>query len=67
MTTYTATFSNGQTITKNSSRVYTHAYIIKNQWNTHTGFASSEALASKSARMQYGTVEFREIVEVTTE
>lgn len=62
---YSATFSNGLTISKNSKRTYTHAYIIKNQWNTFTGFAGSEALAKKGAYMPHGTVEFFEIVTVT--
>lgn len=63
--TYTAKFSDGTTISSNSKRNFTHAYIIKNQWNTHTGFAGSEESAKKSATMQYGVVEFREIVAVT--
>lgn len=62
---YTATFSNGTTISRNSKREFTHAYIVKNQWNTFTGFAGSEELAKKSATMQYGVVEFREIIAVT--
>ena len=62
---YSATFSNGTTISKNSKRNYTHAYIIKNQWNTFTGFAGSEELAKKAARMAHGTVEFVEIVKAT--
>jgi hypothetical protein len=63
--TYTATFSNGTTISRNSKRNFTHAYIVKNQWNTFTGFASSEESAKKSATMQHGTVEFCEIVAVS--
>ena len=60
---YTASFSNGTTISKNSKRNLTHAYIIKNQWNTFTGFAGSEDLAKKAARMAHGTVNFIEIVK----
>lgn len=62
----TATFSNGKTISRNSKKAFTHAYIIENQWNTYTGFSTSEEGAKKACHMKYGTVEFREIVTVTT-
>lgn len=60
----TATFSNGLTISRDTKRNFTHAYIVKNQWNTFTGFSCSEKGAKSSARMPYGTVEYFEIVEV---
>jgi hypothetical protein len=63
----TATFSNGHTITRNSKKDYSHAYLVKNQWQTFTGFASSEEKARKSATMQHGTIELVEIVSVTKE
>ncbi len=61
----TATFSNGKTISRNSKKAYTHAYIVENQWNTFTGFSTSEQAARKAATMKYGTIEFREVVEVS--
>ena len=60
----TATFSNGKTISRNTTKQYTHAYIVENQWNTYTGFSTSEEGAKKAATMKYGTVEFREIVAI---
>jgi len=56
MTAYTATFSNGQTISlKNSKRINTHAWratITRANGSgfVQTGWAGSEALATKAAR-----------------
>ena len=62
----TATFSNGKTISRNTYKPYSHAYMVTNQWQTFTGFASSESLAKKAANMQYGNIEFLEIVTVNS-
>jgi hypothetical protein len=59
----TATFSNGQTISRNTSKVLTHAYRAVNQWQTFTGFAGSKELAQKAAG--YGKPHTIEIVEIT--
>lgn len=65
---YSATFSNGVTITRNSDKAYTHAYYIKNHWNAVSkGFAGSEDLARKACKMQHGNVTFAEVVPVTAE
>jgi hypothetical protein len=63
----TATFMNGQTISRKTTMNLTHAYQVKNQWQTFTGFASSEELALKSAKefTKYGTPEHIEIREIT--
>jgi hypothetical protein len=45
----TATFSDGTTISRNTEKNYTHAYTVTNQWQTFTGFASSEMLAKRAA------------------
>jgi hypothetical protein len=58
----TATFSNGSTIARNSSKPLTHAYRAVNQWQTFTGFAGSEELARKAA--QYGNPLEIEVVTV---
>ena len=57
-----ATFSNGQTISRNTNKTLTHAYQAKNQWNTFTGFAGSEELAKKAAN--YGKPHHIEIVKI---
>lgn len=64
----TATFSNGHTISRNTTRAYTHAYIVKNQWNTFTGFSANEksAMAAAKSYCKYGTVELCEVVQVTS-
>lgn len=57
MTAYTATFSNGQTISlKNSKRINHHAWMatVTSGFDggvySHTGWSSSAALATKAAR-----------------
>ena len=57
-----ATFSNGQTISRNTQKTLTHAYQAINQWQTFTGFASNEALAKKAAN--YGNPHYIEIVNI---
>ena len=63
---FQATFSNGKTVNFVSNRAITHAYLVTNQWQSFTGFSSSEALAKKaaSADSKYGTLEHIEIIEV---
>lgn len=58
-----ATFSNGQTISRNTKKTLTHAYQAFNKWNTFTGFAGNEELAKKAAK--YGNPHHIEIVKVT--
>lgn len=58
----TATFSNGQTITRNTKKTLTHAYQATNKWQTFTGFAGSEELAKKAAN--YGNPHHIEIVNI---
>jgi hypothetical protein len=57
-----ATFSNGQTISRNTQKTLTHAYQAINQWQTFTGFASNETLAKKAAN--YGNPYHIEIVNI---
>lgn len=63
----TAIFSDGTQVVRNTTRPLTHAYLVRNQWQTFTGFASSESLAKKAvvSDSKHGTVEHSEIVEVT--
>ena len=58
----TATFSNGQTISRNTTKTLTHAYQAINQWQTFTGFAGSEELAKKAAN--YGNPHHIEIINI---
>jgi hypothetical protein len=58
----TSTFSNGTTVSKNTSKNLTHAYRAVNQYQTFTGFAGSKELAQKAAG--YGKPHTIEIVEV---
>jgi len=58
----TVTFSNGQTISRNTTKTLTHAYQAKNQWQTFTGFAGSEELAKKAA--SYGNPHHIEIINI---
>ena len=60
-----ATFSNGQTISRNTTQTLTHAYQATNKWQTFTGFAGSEELARKAAA--YGKPHHIEIVTITQE
>ena len=62
----TATFSNGQTISRDTTKTLTHAYQAVNQWQTFTGFASSEELAKKAAKsdVRYGSIKSIEIIHV---
>lgn len=64
----TATFSNGKTISRNTTKTLTHAYIVRNQWQTFTGFAGSEMLAKRASASdsKHGQIEFLEIVSVQT-
>ena len=57
-----ATFSNGQTISRDTTKPLTHAYQAINQWQTFTGFAGSEELAKKAAN--YGNPHHIEIVNI---
>lgn len=54
MNTYVATFSNGLELTRNSKRVYSHAYAVFNQEGRliadGTGFSGSEESATKAAK-----------------
>ena len=45
----TATFSNGQKISRNTSKELTHAYRSVTKYQIFTGFAGSEELARKAA------------------
>jgi len=49
--TYTATFSNGKTITRNSERTYTFAWAVMDANGSayKTGFAADRAKAEKAA------------------
>lgn len=49
--TYTATFSNGKTITRNSGRAYTFAWAVleKDGSTYNAGFAADRAKAEKAA------------------
>lgn len=58
----TATFSNGQTISRDTTKTLTHAYQAITQWQTFTGFAGSEELAKKAAN--YGNPHHIEIVNI---
>jgi hypothetical protein len=58
----TVTFSNGQTISRNTTKTLTHAYQATNQWQTFTGFAGSEELAKKAA--SYGNPHHIEIINI---
>jgi hypothetical protein len=46
----TATFSNGQTISRNTIKPLAFAYRSVNIYQEFTGFATTEELARKSAR-----------------
>jgi len=59
----TAKFTNGQTISRNTTKALAYAYQATNQWQTFTGFANSEELAKKAAN--YGNPHHIEIVKVT--
>jgi len=48
-TTVTATFSNGQTISRNTTKQLAYAYRSVNIYQEFTGFASTEELARKAA------------------
>lgn len=58
----TATFSDGSTIARNTSKTLTHAYRAVTKWQTFTGFAGSEELARKASA--YGKPHTVEIVLV---
>ena len=62
----TATFSNGQTISKNTKRTLTHAYQTMFEHDGskyfYTGFAGSKELAQKAA--SFGKYINIEIVEI---
>jgi len=64
----TATFSNGQTVSKNTKRSLTHAYQTMFEHDgskyTYTGFAGSKELAKKAAG--FGNYINIEVVEVQT-
>jgi hypothetical protein len=45
----TATFSNGQTISRNSSKSFAYAYRSVNVYQDFTGFAMTKELALKAA------------------
>lgn len=67
----TATFSNGKTISRNSKRNYTHAYMVVSAnpngttYVSDIGFASSKDLATKASKANSNYVVKSEIVEVT--
>lgn len=54
MNTYTATFTNGTEITRNSKRTYSHAYAVFNQDGKVvfdcSGFSGSKESATKAAK-----------------
>lgn len=54
MNTYTATAPNGETFTRTTKHVYTHAALVLNADGTYTlaGFSSSADLALKSAKRE---------------
>ena len=62
----TATFSNGQTVSKNTKRTLTHAYQTMFEHNgskyAYTGFAGSKELATKAAG--FGKYISIEVVEI---
>jgi len=62
-----ATFSNGKTISRNTSKPLAYAYRSENIYQEFTGFATTEELARKAA-LQTGSknkVHTIEIVKVT--
>lgn len=63
----TATFSDGTSISRNTEKNYTHAYVVTNQWQTFTGFASSEMLAKRAAASdcRNGQIKYLEVVAVS--
>lgn len=67
--TITATFSNGETISRKSVKQFPFAWISSNKWNTSTGFSSSRKAAETAAKNYYNFSEsktqFWEVVETS--
>ena len=66
----TATFSNGQTISRKTDKPLAYAYLATNIYQTFTGFATTKEHAIKSASSTGKNVpkpHTIEIVEVTAE
>ena len=67
---YTATFSNGKTISRNSKRNYTHAYMVwcanldGTTYVAKYGFSGNEELAKKASILASIYVVKSEVVEV---
>lgn len=49
----TATFSNGKTISRDSTKAFAYAYFAQNIYQSFTGFASSEEAAKRAARSAF--------------
>lgn len=61
MATLTVTFTNGKTLTRNTDKPYTHAWIATGGRNVEMGFTTSLEKAEKTARTYYSPREYKDV------